>query len=65
MLCNVCGHPVEDRGYKHAQCRFCGQVSNLCCDPEAECFAAAPNLDPKAAAPKASHENTSVSSRPV
>ncbi len=38
--CNVCGHPIEDRGYKHAQCRFCGQVSNLCCDPEMECTAA-------------------------
>jgi putative hydrolase of the HAD superfamily len=37
MKCSVCGQPIEDRGYKHAQCRFCGQVSNLCCDPEMEC----------------------------
>jgi len=34
MKCSVCGHAVEDRGHKHAQCRVCGQVSNLCCDPE-------------------------------
>jgi hypothetical protein len=37
MKCNVCGHEIEDRGYKHTQCRFCGQISNLCCDPEAVC----------------------------
>lgn len=42
--CNVCGHPIEDRGCKHAQCRFCGQVSNLCCDPEMECTAPSDSL---------------------
>jgi hypothetical protein len=38
--CNVCGRPIEDRGYKHAQCPWCGQVSNLCCDPETPCLVA-------------------------
>ncbi|MBV9849546.1 MAG: hypothetical protein JO250_07645 [Armatimonadetes bacterium] len=31
--CSVCGTPFEDTGKKQ-QCRRCGMVANLCCDPQ-------------------------------